>query len=130
MTKNQLHSTPRHSLLYSLSFVGVIFPSGDHLPSTLLGIICRPVHVVRLYLTVTSTVAVGDWCISILAVVFNDWRTPILIFLMFPHAPAVVSMIVVLFDRGHSSFWNFISAIPIDIINLLNAEVHTTRKSN
>ena len=30
---------------------------------------------------ISSTVAVCDWCISILAVVVNDWRTSILIVL-------------------------------------------------
>ena len=76
-----------------------------------------------LCLIISSTVAVCDWCISILAVVVNDWRLSILIVLtkkLFSHESAVVPIGCFLFARRHPPvpFWNFNSAIPIDIVRV------------
>ena len=74
-----------------------------------------------LSLIISSTVAVCDWCISILAVVVNDWRISILIVLTRScslTSPLWYRSAVVLFDRRHPPFWNFNSAIPIDILRV------------
>ena len=72
-------------------------------------------------LIISSTVVVCDWCISILAVVVNDWRILILNALTRScslTSPLWYQLTVVLFDRRHPPFWNSNSAIPIDIVRV------------
>ena len=71
-----------------------------------------------LCLITSSTVAVCDWYISILAVVVNDWRISIPIVLT--RRCSLMRLLcnrsaVVLFVHRHPRFWNFNSAITIDI---------------
>ena len=65
--------------------------------------------------------AVGDWRISILAVVVNDCR--ISIPMVLTRCGSLTHLLwyqlaVVLFDHSHPRFWNFNSTIPIDIIRV------------
>ena len=74
-----------------------------------------------LCLIISSTMAVCDWCISILAVVVNDLMISILIVLTrscLLTSPLWYRSAVVLFDRRHPPFWNFNSPIPIDIVRV------------
>ena len=74
-----------------------------------------------LCLIVSSTVAVCDCCILILAMVVNDWRISILIVLTRScslTSPLWYRSAVVLFDRRPPPFWNLNSAIPIDIFKV------------
>ena len=77
-----------------------------------------------LCLIISSTVAVCDLCISILAVVVNDWRISILIVLTKSYSltsPLWYRSAVVLFDRRHPIHPSGISiplSIPIDIVRV------------
>ena len=63
---------------------------------------------------------VGDWCISILAVVVNDWRISIPTVLTRRCSPTRLwfGSAVVFFDRMHTRSRNFNSAISIDIVSV------------
>ena len=77
--------------------------------------------VVWLCLIISNIVAVCDWCISILAVVVNDWKTSFLVVLTRSRSlmsPLWYRSAVVLFDRRHPPLWNFHSAISIDIVRV------------
>ena len=66
-----------------------------------------------------------DWCISIVAVVVNDWRISILIVLTRScslTSPLWYRSSVVLFDRRRPPFWNFNSAIPIGPIDIVRVK--------
>ena len=74
-----------------------------------------------LCLIISSTMAVCGWCISILTVVVNDWR--ILILIVLTRSCSLMSPLwyrsaIVLFDCRHPPFWNFDSAVPIDIVRV------------
>ena len=66
----------------------------------------------------SSTVVGDDWCVSILAWAFVDWRISMLVVhtrdcsLGGPHWYRVG---IVLFDRGHPRFWNFNPTILVDV---------------
>ena len=73
-----------------------------------------------LYL-ISSIMACCDWCISILAVVVNDWRILILVVLTRScslTSPLWYQSAVALFDHRDPPFWNFNSIIPIDIVRV------------
>ena len=70
------------------------------------------------YVSQSSTVVGDDWCVSILAWAFVDWRISMLVVqtrdcsLGGPHWYRVG---IVLFDRGHPRFWNLNPTILVDV---------------
>ena len=60
-------------------------------------------------ISISSTLVVCDWCISILIVLIRRCLLKVRLWYRSD---------VVLIDRGHPLFWNFISGIPIDVVRM------------